>query len=171
MSSRGSTCKTRCMPATNGETRPPVAADAAVGPDGPVLWVEMEKRRKALRIKAEVLHHAQTRAKIRDGRMVRSDVTDDLDRDLHWVTGSAERAQRQGIPPDPLEGSQDATAQRLSRKLAVIADLNRVAMMLADSPDDVPEHVLRDARRKAEEIAESIRRERQREEGGTERRR
>lgn len=127
-----------------------------------MLWVAMEARRKALDIAWNGLHHPQTRKKIKDGMLVRSDVTDDLDRDLRWVPGSAELAQAQGISPQPLEGSKDATAERRGRKLAVVASLNRVAMMVADSPDDVPEEVLADAERKAREIAERIRRQRER---------
>lgn len=151
-----------CMAAEAEQAQLSVAAEAAVGPDGPVLWVEMEKRRKAFKIKWDGLHHPQTRAKIKAGILVRTDVTDDLDRDLRWVHGGAELAQRKGIPPQPLEGSQDATAERRGRKLALVADITRVAMMVADSPDDVPEEVLQDARRKTQEIAERIRREQER---------
>lgn len=150
------------MAAEDERSQLSVATEAAVGPDGPVLWVEMEKRRLAFDIKWDGLHHAQTRAKIKKGILIRSDVADDLDRDLRWVHGSAELAQRQGIPPQPLEGSQDATAARRGRKLALVAEITRVAMMVADSPDDVPEDVLEDARRRTQEIADRIRREQER---------
>jgi len=139
-----------------------VATDAAMGPDGPVLWVAMEARRKALSIKADGLHHPQTRSKIKRAILVRTDVTDDLDRDLRWVPGGANLAQTKGVPPQPLEGSRDATAEQRGRKLALVANLNRVAMMLADSPDDVPEDVLADAERKTREIADRVRKERER---------
>lgn len=154
------------MPPLDGRPRLSVAAEAATGAEGPVLWIEMEKRRKALNIAWNGLHHPQTRSKIKKGILVRSDVTDDLDRDLRWLPGSADLAQTRGIPPRPLEGSQDATAERRGRKLALVANLNRVAMMVADSPDDVPEEVLADAERKAREIADRIRRERERARGG-----
>ena len=153
------------MPVKGARSPRSVAIPAAVGPDGPVLWVEMEKRRKALSIKADGLHHPQTRAKIKAGIMVRTDVTEDLDRDLRWVPGSADLAQTKGIIPQPLEGSPDATADRRGRKLAIIANLNRVAMMLADSPDDTSEAVLRDAENKTKEIADSIRKDRERDKG------
>lgn len=149
------------MPEEDGQPQRSVAPEAAVGPDGPVLWVAMEARRKTFGMKWDALHHSQTRAKIKAGILVRNDVTDDLDRDLRWVPGSAELAQTQGKIPLPLEGSQDATAERRGRKLALVANLNRVAMMVADSPDDVPEEVLRDAERKTQEIADRIRRDRE----------
>jgi hypothetical protein len=147
------------MSANDASPRLSVAAKAAVGPDGPVLWIAMEGRRKALGIKWDGLHHSQTRSKIRAGILVRSDVTDDLDRDLRWVPGDANLAQKQGVSPRPIEGSRDATAEQRGRKLALVSKLNEVAMMVATSPDDVPEEVLADAERKANEIAERIRRE------------
>lgn len=123
----------------------------------PPLWVAMEARRKALGLRAEALHHPTTRSKIKSGKHVRSDVTDALDKDLHWMPGDAERVQAQGIPPRPLEGSPDATAEVRGRRLTIVGAWNRVAMILADSPDDVPEDVLKDAERKAQEILDRLR--------------
>lgn len=123
----------------------------------PVLWVAMEARRRALGLGPGALHHEKTRAKIKRGIICRDDVYDNLDNTLGWQPGAAKRAALQHIPPRLKERRPDEAADRRLRKLTLVSGLNRVAAMIADSPDDVPEDVLKDAERKVREMAERIR--------------